>query len=502
MKLFYFLLMVSVSFFLNPDSNQKPTIHIIGDSTVKNGQGDGIDGLWGWGDPIKQYFDTSLINVKNHALGGTSSRTYRSFGLWDKVLEQIKPGDYVFMQFGHNDSGNINDNHRARGTIKGIGDETEEIDNILTGKHEIVHSYGWYMSQYIKETREKGGIPVIFSPIPRNDWESGKVPRNDESYGGWSEQVAVKENIQFIDLNELLSTSLEVLGEEKVTGTYFFEWDHTHTTAEGAKLAASLIVEAMKKAKKVDLKPYLLENPQIHFPVKQNIWLIGDSTVANGKPGYIGWGKMLPMYFDSNRVDIINKARGGRSSRSFRYEGLWDEVLREVKAGDYMLIQFGHNDGSPLEGPKFRGSLKGMGEETENITRDDGQIESVHTYGWYMKKYIEEATEKGVKVIILSPIPRNEWSETGKIEQKEDTYITWARAAAKVGQVSYLDLNRAITLEYEVLGEEMVNSFFPNDHTHTNGRGAQLNALILAKEIKSLRSSDLFRFLDYEMFNK
>jgi lysophospholipase L1-like esterase len=135
----------------NPDW---PTLYIIGDSTVRNGsRGDGANGQWGWGAPIADFFDRSRLNVENHAMGGTSSRTFRTLGLWERVLDRIKPGDFVIMQFGHNDNGSLNDERRARGTINGNGEETEEINNMLTGKQEVVHTYGWYIRQYIRETQ-------------------------------------------------------------------------------------------------------------------------------------------------------------------------------------------------------------------------------------------------------------------------------------------------------------------------------------------------------------
>ena len=246
------------------DKLNKPTVYIIGDSTVKNGRGDGAGGLLGWGEPIVQYFDTTKIVVENHALGGTSSRTYRDKGLWAAVLQKIKPGDFVLMQFGHNDAGPVNDTIRARGTIKGIGEETEEIDNMITGVHEIVHSYGWYMRQYVRETKEKGATPIIMAPIPRNDWVNGKVPRNDDSYGKWSKEIAEEEDILFINLNDKMASAMETLGEENVTEVYFFKRDHTHTTAKGAVMAASLIVEGIKESKDCALNKYLLESPEIH----------------------------------------------------------------------------------------------------------------------------------------------------------------------------------------------------------------------------------------------
>jgi hypothetical protein len=74
----------------------------------------------------------------------------------------------VLIVFGHNDGGPINDNYRSRGSLRSLGDETEEIDTQVTGKHEIVHTYGWYLRKMIEETRGKGAIPVILSLTARN----------------------------------------------------------------------------------------------------------------------------------------------------------------------------------------------------------------------------------------------------------------------------------------------------------------------------------------------
>src|SRR5215469_13337242 len=124
---------------LNP---KLPSLFLIGDSTVRNGQGTGTGGQWGWGDFLAPYFNTNKINVVNRALGGTSSRTFYH-DQWPGVLTILKPGDFVIMQFGHNDNNPINDTNRARGTIKGAGAETQIITNLLTHQVEIVHSFGW-----------------------------------------------------------------------------------------------------------------------------------------------------------------------------------------------------------------------------------------------------------------------------------------------------------------------------------------------------------------------
>src|SRR6478735_9297777 len=162
--------------------DEKPVFYIIGDSTVRNGDGTGSNQQWGWGSFIAEYFDTSKISIRNHAIGGRSSRTFITEGRWDKILATLKKGDYVIMQFGHNDGGALDDTARARGTIKGIGNESKEIYNPITRKQEVVYTYGYYMRKYIRDAKYRGAIPIVCSPIPRNEWKDGKVIRSKESY--------------------------------------------------------------------------------------------------------------------------------------------------------------------------------------------------------------------------------------------------------------------------------------------------------------------------------
>src|SRR5271170_6765518 len=91
-----------------PANPKLPSLFLVGDSTVRNGRGDGDQGQWGWGEPLVDLFDTSKINVVNRAIGGHSSRTYYT-GYWQDTLAMIKPGDFIMMQFGHNDGGPLDD---------------------------------------------------------------------------------------------------------------------------------------------------------------------------------------------------------------------------------------------------------------------------------------------------------------------------------------------------------------------------------------------------------
>ena len=256
--LLFLCLFSAVSCAVLKTSGQKPTLYLIGDSTVKNGRGNGGGGLWGWGDFLGNHFDTTRITVENHALGGTSSRTFRSQGHWAKVLPNVKAGDFVMIQFGHNDSSPVNDTLRARGTIKNNSDETQEIDNLITKKHEVVHSYGWYLRQFISEVQAKGATAIVLSPVPRNTWRDGKANRNAQDYGKWAAEAAAQQNAPFIGLNGIIADRYEKEGEAKVRSTYFNTKDHTHTIEAGARVNAEAVVEGIKQTKKLELNKYLL----------------------------------------------------------------------------------------------------------------------------------------------------------------------------------------------------------------------------------------------------
>jgi rhamnogalacturonan acetylesterase len=240
-----------------PRPKTRPTLFLIGDSTVKNGKGRGDGGLWGWGSFLPAHFDTTRLRIENHALGGTSSRTFRSQGHWAKVLPRIKAGDYVIMQFGHNDSSPVNDTTRARGTIKSNGEQTQDIVNLLTKQPETVHSYGWYLRQFIAEVKAQGATPIVCSPIPRNDWTSGKVNRNATDYGQWAAEAARQGGATFIDLNQLVGNRYDKAGEALVRSTYFNTTDHTHTIEAGARLNAEAVTEGIRASKSLALRKYL-----------------------------------------------------------------------------------------------------------------------------------------------------------------------------------------------------------------------------------------------------
>lgn len=465
---------------------EKPVLHIIGDSTVRNSNKE----TWGWGTPIADLFDASKIEVENNAMAGRSTRTFLSEGRWDKVLQSLKAGDFVTMQFGHND-GSVPDTTKAgrRGVLKGTGEETK----VLTwpdGSVETVHTYGWYLRKFVREAKAKGAIPIVISMIPRNQFKDGKVLRAADSFGKWAAEVAKQEGVDFIDLNRIVADKYDVMGPEKVKT--FFPGDHTHTNLEGAELNALSVVEGIKELKDCPLNKYLL---------KPTLFLIGDSTVKNGKGkgdgGLWGWGDYLSGFFDLNKINVENHALGGTSTRTFQSKGLWDSVLVKLKAGDYVIMQFGHNDGSPLDDTaRARGTIKGTGSESKEIYNPiTKQKEVVYTYGRYLRKFINDAKAKGATAIVCSPIPRNP-VRNGVMTLVVDSYAIWAEEVASAEKVGFIPLNQIIKDSYSTLGPEKVNAFFTEkDHTHTNETGAKANAASVVEGLKMLKTSPLMKDL-------
>ena len=232
-----------------PADPNLPTLYLIGDSTVRTGRGDGDNGQFGWGDPIDEYFDRTKINVVNRAVGGTGAGTYRDQGHWEPILAALKPGDVVFMQFGHNDNG-------EKGALKGVGDEIEDRENPKTKMLETIHTFGWYLRQYISEVRSKGATPIVCSLIPRNIWKDGKIARSNNSHADWARTVSEMEHSDFIDLHELVATRYDSLGANAVMP--LFADQRVHTSWPGAVLNAECVMKGLSALPQNSLAAYLI----------------------------------------------------------------------------------------------------------------------------------------------------------------------------------------------------------------------------------------------------
>ena len=524
-----------------PGSSRKgnnPVLFLIGNSTMRTGtMGNGNNGQWGWGYFEHEYFDENKITVENHALGGTSPRTfYKSPDLWKRSLSGVKAGDYVFLELGHNDNGPI-DEIRARSSYRpdgklSISDDSIIIYNKVTQRQDTVYTFGGYTRRFINEVRAKGATPILFTLTPRNAYEAdGKtIQRKLTDFTPAIFAIGKEMNVPVIDLNDISAKKLEQYGPWKTD--YHFFLDKIHSSAFGAKMNAASAAEGLAKCDDPQvavLKTYLI--PEKVFPNYEEkllawepnnynkkgevipktktaeqkksavrIFLCGDSTGKNedkNPDGMWGWGSQGYTIFDESKCTFINCAKAGRSTRTYLNENRWEEVYQTLRPGDYVLIQFGHNDIGGIDKDKERGVIP-CAEDSCKVfkSKNSGKYEVVYSFGWYIHKMIVDAKEKGAIPVILSFTPRNEWPK-GKIERRNNNYIPqWDAKVAEENGCEFVDvhnisadfLDKKFASKDAAKSKEKASKYFNHDHTHTSLLGAQMNARSVAKGLRDIQS--------------
>jgi len=238
-----------------------PKLFVAGDSTAsvyaqnpKNQQG--------WAAVLQPLFDPDKLEVVDLARGGRSSRTFITEGHWDRLLAQLGAGDFVIIQFGHNDAGAINAEPpgstkplRARGTIPGIGDESQEIDNVLTGQHETVYSYGWYLRKMISDVRARRATPILLTLTRTNTWEDGRITCPSDTYRLWTLKIARREHVAFLDVSRIIADRYQREGPEAVKAQFID--DTVHTNLSGAEANARDVVSALRADRSLPLRRLL-----------------------------------------------------------------------------------------------------------------------------------------------------------------------------------------------------------------------------------------------------
>lgn len=214
---------------------------------------------------------------------------------------------------------------------------------------------------------------------------------------------------------------------------------------------------------------------------KMKVFLAGDSTISiKDTKAYpeTGWGMPFVHMFDST-VAIENRAKNGRSTRTFISEGLWDKLIKDVSEGDYVFIQFGHNDESP--------------EKMDRYT-------SPAQYKINLVRFVEETRMKKAKPVLLTPVSRRKFKD-GKQVETHEVYSKLVRELAAQLKVPLIDLDRKSQELYQQMGEENSKLLFlqlqpgehPNypegkvDNTHFNELGARKIAQIVLAEVKALK---------------
>ena len=511
-----------------------PVLFLIGNSTMRNGtKGNGSNGQWGWGYFANKYFDETKITVENQALGGMSTRTFYT-DLWPAVHQALKPGDWVIVSIGHNDTADFFDARRARGVIPGVDPDTMIVGfNERTQRQDTVYSYGTYLRKYINDIRQKGANPILMSltprdarygeegaPAPSTQHPTPKIVRKPQTE--WAAYIAAVEGVPFVDLNERSGAKLDSYSEWKQH--YHFLGDKIHTSKFGAEMNALSVAEGLWESQNPLLKPLqtMMQNvPASTKPVervegKPVVFFTGDSTVKNSDKdddGMWGWASQAATVFDESKITLFNAARAGRSTRSFIREGLWDEVYNSLQPGDFVTIQFGHNDICPITDQKARGVIPGTADTLHVYHMDNDTYEVVYSFGWYLRKIIDDVREKGATPILVSLTPRNEWPG-GKIERRDGTYGKWYHEVVEQTGVEFIDMHnisadfldkkfavKRLSPDKEKVKEQLADikqkaadTYFKKDHTHTSKLGAQMNAQSFAKGLKQ-NNSELSKYL-------
>ena len=478
-----------------------PVIFLVGNSTMRNGTlGNGNNGQWGWGYFERLFWDETKITVENHALGGMSTRTfYRD--LWPAVLKGVQKGDYVFLELGHNDNGPL-DSGRARSCIKGVGNDSTLVTIKETGRQEMVYTFGGYIRKYVAQIRAKGATPVLFTLTPRNDYEPNdptRIQRKLSDFTPWIKAMAQELNCAMVDLNDISATKLEKYGRWKTD--YHFFGDKIHSSEFGAKMNAASCAEGIEACQhpavaqlKTMLNQSALHPERIDKGRKKGqpvVFTTGDSTMKNTDSdpnGMWGWGAVAGEVFDQTKCTVVNAGMAGRSTRTFLDEGRWDKVYNSLEPGDFVLIQFGHNDIGGIDRDKERGVIASA-QDTCHVyrLRSNGQYKVIYSFGWYLKKFIQDVREKGATPILLSLTPRNEWPG-GKIERRNDSYGLWYREVVAETGVEFVDVHNITADYFDSIGREATAPYYKNDHTHTSRQGALRNAQSVAEGLKQINS--------------
>ncbi|MFA6961410.1 MAG: rhamnogalacturonan acetylesterase [Opitutaceae bacterium] len=479
-------------------------IALIGDSTVCKYPA--TSRQHGWGELLPEFFvsDTTIIN---EAKGGASTKTFPA-DRWDRA-RAAKP-DYILIQFGHNDS-------HAKTNPESTDAAADYRENLR---------------RYIAETRAIGAQPILVTPVRRRLFQANGAPTTElQPYADAMKAVAAELSAPVIDLYTLSGDLYQKLGEEGSTAFTMNQpdnadrpgkGDRTHFTEHGAREMARLVAQSLggiaprlnaalrtetsatapTPAAKVDEQPVeknvvTTQEPANDLPT---LWIIGDSTVKTGGAGMMGWGDAVGPFFDTSKINLVNRAVGGRSTRTFLSEGRWDQILAQLRPGDTVIMQFGHNDASHVDekppvtsATRCRGSLRNNSDDTLDVFNIlTNKPETVHSYGWYLRHFITTTKAKGADAIVCSRIPSKAWSADGKtIQRTTDSWTLWARQAAEQAGAHFIDLNEIIARAYEKIGPEAVEPLFADARTHTTPAGAAFNARAVVSGLNSLSPDPL-----------
>jgi pectin methylesterase-like acyl-CoA thioesterase/lysophospholipase L1-like esterase len=591
-------------------------IYLAGDSTVKDYSTKGMynggksQSEGSWGEYLQDYFDSDVVNVVNYANGGRSSRNFINEGSLDKIAANIKKGDYLFIQFGHNDCANEIGYREDRYVPLGQPD-ANGIFPVTAGtkvatptslqdrygdtfySYDCGGTYKWYLLQYINVAREAGATPVLVTPVARlyftaegkirphhdatdktDTYAGSYVPENSyNSYVEAVKQLASEEDVMLIDEFQLTKDLYEETyandpnaanGVSKTASKLLCSGDSTHSSKLGGLVSAGLMAEEIQN-RNLNISKYVKAptktsgvkaNGDVEFTVNKDgvidtedvllktytqdmfttittkaeelknntetpetptepetpaepetpteeadttphtLWVVGDSTVSSFNDAYYypryGYGTQLYKYLTSN-ITVQNLALSGRSSKSYVNDKEYQTLINGMQEGDYLVIGFGHNDEKA---------------EADRYTNPNGDYTTEGSFANSLyENYIKIAQEKGVTVILCTPVVRRTatgtWSNSNlHITSTSGEYAggDYAQAIKNLGKdlgITVVDMTTLTKNLYDELGASETlylhawnsSSESSVDNTHANIYGATYWAYLLTQAVKETDNS-------------
>ena len=299
------------SLFFVPLFGAKRKVHTIGDSTMSEYK-PAATPKRGWGMYLQAFFNTDSVEVNNRGKSGASTRTfYETLNLWPSVKAQMRAGDYLIIQFAHNDE-----------KCKGEDVYVENAKLRAEGKDTLTDmrgtepntSYKAYLRKYIKEARKKGVTPILMSPICRAYFKEGKINdegrhvlAEDKNYVRCMQEVAEETGVPFLDMTARSQELYEQQGKEYCMAHYFNCGDKTHTSAEGGMAVASLAYELISQAPELsEMQAWTV------FPSKEQYAAYAQTIEDAGKQAaFAAKGEEFLLTFSKYRLENIELQKGG-----------------------------------------------------------------------------------------------------------------------------------------------------------------------------------------------
>lgn len=462
-------------------TNSAITLWIAGDSTVANG---GPSCAFGWGRDFANNFNSN-VSVQNLAVGGRSVRTWlydvqSTMGSdgecalttdasgkpvlqsrWQTTLAGMKRGDYLFIQFGINDGSATCPRH--------------------VGSTAFMQEY----RMMAEAARARGATPIFITPVSAIRC-SGNTAVASRGFLSETINLGANMNVPVIDLHQ---RSIQLYNQRGfcpipggavnattggAVGSFFCD-DHTHFDLAGAKDIGSLVAQGIR-----DLNLPLAQHLKTTTPETVNVFLAGDSIVQSytdtaSANDQAGWGQMLQQHYKSN-VIIHNHAAGGRSARRFIDEGRLNTIWGQAKRGDYLLVQFGTNDGHKTATYTLNGQTIPY------------YLEPGTDFKSYLSQYISGARARGINLAFVTPTPRNSAYCTGG-----NGTGAWAQAMRELAAaeaIPLIDLNQKTVNYLKAIcpAPTPENFFFRRtdgsvDGTHFQENGARILARFVAEGV-------------------